>query len=123
MFIGSTGNSIKIVNNVFSNNVVGVFMDSTNGSIGATVLGNTIVLPVGTADIYAGVVAIGSGVTATIGGSGADGNTLENYTNYNFIKDAVGSGQNAGTPHQTIPANTFTNNGRTVPPSLAIQYV
>ena len=68
IFIGSTSSSVQILNNTFENNVVGISMDSTYASVNATIQGNTIEVPVGTADVYAGVYAIGGGVTATVGG-------------------------------------------------------
>jgi hypothetical protein len=122
LFIGSSSNTMQIVNNVFENNIVGLSMDSTAAVINATVAGNTFEVPVGTADNYAGILAIGSGVTATIGGAGAQENVIENYTDGNFIHEALAPGQNAGGANLNIQANIYTYAGRTVPPSDAILY-
>ena len=122
LFIGSSSNTMQIVNNVFENNIVGLSMDSTAAVINATVAGNTFEVPVGTADNYAGILAIGSGVMATIGGAGAQENAIENYTDGNFIHEALAPGQDAGGSNLNIQANIYTYAGRAVPPSDAILY-
>ena len=123
VFVGSASSNVQFVNNQFEDNIVGLFMDSTGETtINATVQGNTFVVPVGTAGNYAGIIGVGSGVTATIGGTGDLENTIENYTDGNYIHEAVASGQNAGGPNLNIQANIYTNAGRPVPPSAAILY-
>jgi hypothetical protein len=122
IYVGSAANNIQVVNNLFENNVVGLSMDSTGASINATVLGNTFEVPLGTADTSAGVLAIGGGVTATIGGAGGAANTIENYTPGNYIHEALGSGQNAGVPNLNIQANTYTDAGTDVSQAQAVLY-
>jgi hypothetical protein len=74
---------------------------------------------VGAPDTDAGLLAITSGVTATIGGPGAQANTFSNYTQYNFIKPSD-SGIRNNCPRLTIIANRFLQNGQAVDPSSAI---
>jgi hypothetical protein len=122
IYVGSAGH-LTVADNQFSGNVVGLFLDGTIGSINATVVGNSIevdpnsIAPSG----WQGIVATGTGVTATIGGSGVgDANTIENYPDLAFIYEATGVGANAGSPHATILTNNYLRNGQRVDPSAAI---
>ena len=68
--------AIQITGNNFINNLVGLNMDASVAPISAVIQGNTFVGALGSAD--QGLVAAGSGVTATVGGSGSEQNTFEN---------------------------------------------
>jgi parallel beta-helix repeat protein len=122
LYIGSAPNGIQIVNNVFSNNFVGIFLAASGGAtIHATIQGNTIEIPAPTTDSSEkGIIAQGSAVTATIGGPGAQANTLENYAfsaaapdNGAFIFESLN-------PNLTILGNTFTSGGSPVSQEDAI---
>ncbi len=128
IYIGSAPQAIQILNNQFNNNAVGIFLTSvflvTGGSVGpvnATIQGNTIGIPAPTSDTTdKGIIAYGSGVTATIGGPGTQGNTLENYE---FSAAAPGNGTfiyGTDNPNLTILANTFTSGGSPVPQADAV---
>ncbi len=119
IYVGSAGN-LTVSNNQFSGNVVGLFLDGTGASINATVTGNTIAVAPNPPDNWNGIVAAGTGVTATIGGRGADGNTIENYLMGDYIHEAIGTGPNAGLPKVTISTNEYLQNGTPVDPSYAI---
>jgi len=100
-------NNIQIANNTFDNNVVGVFLDASSAPISATVQGNTFVVPIGSPDTDVGLLATGSGVTATIGGDGSLANTMENYANGAFIIESHGSSNGSwATPKITIYSST-----------------
>ena len=121
IWAGSSANNMQITGNTFDNNVVGVFLDASAAPISATVQGNTFVVPVGSPVIDVGVLAVGGGVTATIGGNGALANTMENYSNGSFIVQSNGSPtESVGNPNDTILGNTFLDDGIAVPPSQAI---
>ena len=119
IYVGSAGN-LTISNNQFSGNVVGLFLDGTGASINATVTGNTIAVAPNPPDNWNAIVAVGTDVTATIGGSGANGNTIENYLMGDYIHEAIGTGPNAGVPKVTVLANTYLQNGAPVPVSYAV---
>jgi parallel beta-helix repeat protein len=115
VYIGSAPNNIQIGNNTFDNNVVGVSLDASAAPVSATVQGNTFVVPIGSPDTDVGLLAMGSGVTATIGGDDALANTFENYVNGHFIIQSNGfNDTNLGN------GNTFLSAGVAVPPSEAI---
>src|SRR5262249_27382341 len=123
IFIGSSASTIQVANNTFDSNFVGMTLDALVAPLSATIQGNTFTVPVGTPGTYVGILAFGSGVTSTIGGDGALGNTFENYTDGNFIHqmDSGGSPNRiVGCPNDTILANTFTRAGRPVAASVAI---
>jgi parallel beta-helix repeat protein len=121
VWVGGAANNLQIDNNTFDNNVVGVFLDASAAPISATVQGNTFVVPVGSPDTDVGVLTVGSGVTATIGGGGSLGNTIENYVDGNFILQSNGSpNQSLGNPNDTILGNTFLQAGVAISPSEAI---
>ena len=121
IWTGSSANNMQITGNTFDNNVVGVFLDASAAPIRATVQGNTFAVPVGSPVEDVGVLAVGGGVTATIGGNGALANTMENYSNGSFIVQSNGSPtESVGNPNDTILANTFLYAGIAVPPSQAI---
>ena len=123
IFIGSASGAIQVAGNTFNNNVVGIMMDSSTGSrINATIQGNTIEMPAPTSDdTYKGIIAIGTGVTATIGGPDTQGNSLENY-GYSAINPNFGFFIfESGSPKLTNLANNrFTSGGRPVPEADAI---
>jgi hypothetical protein len=123
LFIGSATSAIQVVGNTFDNNAVGIEMDSSTGStINAVIQGNTISIPMPTMDpTDKGIIAIGKGVTATIGGSGTLGNTLENYA---FSAAAPGNGAfifESGGPNLTnLTENTFESGGNPVLEPVAV---
>ncbi len=119
IFAGS-GGSLTISNNQFSGNVVGIFLNGADATTQATVVGNTIATPMNSPAGYNGITMQGAGLTATIGGSGGDANTIENFADYNFIVVSAGSGPLAGTPHDSILANIYLRNGSSVPSSSAV---
>ncbi len=126
IYIGSATQTIQILNNQFENNVIGIFLSSLHLSIptapvNAIILGNTIDIPAPASDYTPeGIIGWGSGVTATIGGPGTQGNTLENY-DYSATtpNDGVFIYESEG-PQLTILANTFTSAGNPVPEAYAI---
>jgi parallel beta-helix repeat protein len=126
IYVGSAGH-LTVAENQFSGNVVGIFLDGTGASINATVVGNTIevdpnsIAPSG----WQGIVASETGVTATIGGSGGDSNTLVNYPDGAFIYEATGQRGDAhfGPPNLTIGTNKYLRNGQPVDQSAAIHGV
>jgi hypothetical protein len=133
IFIGSATQNIQILNNHFDNNVEGVRMDDSGSAapINATIQGNTIDAPSPPSDpsaqlpIYKGISATGKGVTATIGGTGTQGNTLENYR---YFPNDPNNGTfifAMGSPNLTIVenGNTFKFGGNDVPQDLATRIV
>ncbi len=126
IYIGSATQAIQIVNNQFENNVIGVFLSSLHldiptAPVNAIIQGNTIEVPAPATDrTPTGIIGWGSGVTATIGGPGAQGNTLENYDYSATIpNDGVFIYESEG-PQLTIMANTYTSGGDPVPEANAI---
>lgn len=119
IFVGSAGN-LTVSNNTFSGNVVGIFFDGTGASINTTVTGNTIEVAPNPPDDWNGIVVQGTGLTATIGGSGASANTIENYDYGDYIHEAFGSGPNSGLPNVSILGNNYIQNGSPVASSYAI---
>jgi hypothetical protein len=126
IYIGSASQAIQILNNRFDNNVIGVFLSSLHlgvpaAPVNAIIQGNTIDVPAPTSDPTAkGIIGWGSEVTATIGGPGTQGNTLENY---DYSATAPNFGvfiYESGGPELTILANTFTSGGHPVPEANAI---
>jgi hypothetical protein len=126
IYIGSATQPIQILNNRFDNNVVGVFLSSNflgapAAPVNAIIQGNTIDVPAPTSDFtYKGIIAWGSAVTATIGGPGAQGNTLENYDYSATTPDSGFFIFEKGGPNLTILANTFASGGNPVPEANAI---
>jgi len=122
LYIGSAPTTIQVDDNTFNGNFVGITLDSSTGStIHASLLGNTFTSPgaitVGSANPV-GILAIGGGLTATVG----QGNILQNYIPGAYIYEATGDtpGQNTGSPNLTIVGTTFTSNGTSVPESVAV---
>jgi parallel beta-helix repeat protein len=121
IYVGGSATSMQIVGNQFQGNVGGIFLDSTLSTVKATVQGNTFTgQPASPPIYYQGIVAVGGGLTATIGGSGAAANTFTNYSDGNYIYEAQGA--NGSSPNVTILTNIYTYNGTPVPPSVAIHY-
>jgi hypothetical protein len=60
-----------------------------------------------------------TGATATIGGTGSNANTFENYPDNAFIYEATGGGIYSGPPNLMIQANIYLQNGQPVSPSNA----
>jgi hypothetical protein len=126
IYIGSASQPIQILNNQFDNNVIGVFLSSLHldiptAPVNAIIQGNTIDIPAPASDFTPeGIIGWGSEVTATIGGPGTQGNTLENY-DYSATtpNDGVFIYESEG-PNLTILANTFTSGGNPVPEANAI---
>jgi parallel beta-helix repeat protein len=121
IYVGGSATNIQIAGNHFQGNVGGIFLDSTLSTVHATVQGNTFTgQPASPPIYYQGIIAVGGGLTATIGGSGAAANTLTNYIDGNYIYEAQGA--NGSSPNVTILTNVYTFNGTPVPPSQAIHY-
>jgi hypothetical protein len=87
--------------------VVGVVLDAASASLSAVVQGNTFT---GSPVADQGVEADGSGVTATIGGSGSQENTFQNYANGSAIVQANVTANppiSVGYPNLTILGNNI----------------
>jgi hypothetical protein len=77
--------------------------------VNALIQGNTIDLPAPTSDPTAkGIIGWASAVTATIGGPGAQENTLENYDHSETTPNSGVFIYESGGPALTILENTFT---------------
>jgi hypothetical protein len=124
LYLGSNSGLTQVLNNYFDNNFVGLTMDTApGGSLRANVQGNTIRKPVGADSNFVGILAIGRNLTATIGGDGNLGNSIQNYITGTFvyINDGDGNDHSAGFPNLTFLTNSFTDaNGQAVSPSKAI---
>lgn len=123
IYVGGGPNNLQIVGNLFDGNVIGLLMDTASGStINATVVGNTIRSPMDDSQTNAGILAIGRGLTATIGGDGSLGNTIQNYRPglFIYVADGDGDAHDAGFPNLTILTNSYTSDGVVVSPSTAI---
>lgn len=118
IFVSSAG-QITISDNQFQGNIVGLFLDGTNATVNASVVGNTIGTVPNPPSGYQGVVAQGTGLTATIGGTGSNANTFENYPDNASIYEATGGGIYSGPPNLTILTNIYLQNGQPVDPSVA----
>jgi parallel beta-helix repeat protein len=101
IFVGGSSQSMQITNNVFDGNLVGLNLNGSQSPVNAVVQGNTFTVPVGSSPIFQGVVAAGSGVTATIGGTGTQENSFQNYAK----DEAIVQENISGNPHLTIPSN------------------
>ncbi len=119
LYVGSAG-SLVVSDNQFLGNVDGLFLDGTAASINASIVGNTIVASTTPGVSLNGMTLVGQDVTATIGGSGGDANTIENFAQGDYITEALGTGAAAGLPHATILANSYLDNGQAVTSSYAI---
>jgi hypothetical protein len=124
LYVGGSPNMLQITNNMFVNNYVGIGLDSaaSGTQIMANIQGNQISVPAGSTQASVGILAIGGGLSATIGGPGTAGNTILNYANNTFIYEATGDvpSQNTGSPHLNIQANTFMRDGQSISPGNAI---
>jgi parallel beta-helix repeat protein len=121
LWIGSAPNNIQVLNNTFDNNYAGVFLDSTAGAVSATIQGNTIDVPLGATVGEVGILLIGPGVTATVGGDGALANTIENYVNGEFIHvSSTNPNGSIGNPNATILGNVYLRAGVAISPADAI---
>jgi hypothetical protein len=126
IYIGSASQAVQILNNQFENNVVGIFLSSLHlgvpaAPVNAIIQGNTIEIPSpSTDDTYKGIIGWGSQVSATIGGPGAAGNTLENYDYLATTPDNGFFIFESGGPTLMIQANTFTSAGNPVTQADAI---
>jgi parallel beta-helix repeat protein len=106
VYIGGCSSPIQVLNNTFVNNVVGVVLDAASASLSAVVQGNTFTVPAGAPAVDQGVEADGSGVTATIGGSGSLENTFQNYASGSAIVPenlTANPPISVGYPNLTIP--------------------
>lgn len=120
IFIGGASQTLQITGNTFDDNLVGLDMDASAAPIGALIQGNTFTGAAGSAD--QGLVAAGSGVTATIGGFGAAQNTFANYGYQLSILQyhSSGSDESIGCPNLSILTNTYLSGGQAVSSSQAI---
>jgi parallel beta-helix repeat protein len=101
IYIGGSSSPIQVLSNTFFNsvvgtNILGVDLDSTVASLSAVIQGNTFTVSPGSSD--QGIFADGSGATATIGGTGTQENTFQNYSSNKAIVQA-------NAPHLTILGN------------------
>jgi parallel beta-helix repeat protein len=106
VYIGGSSSPIQILNNTFDNNAVGLSLDASVAPLSAVVEGNTFTVSAGSTD--QGVYADGSGATATIGGTGAQENSFQNYASGNAIVQNNLNGQPVvpvGYPNLTILGN------------------
>jgi hypothetical protein len=92
VYVGGSASPIQILNNTFINNavgpaVVGIDLESLSfpDTLSAVIQGNTFTVSPGSTD--QGIYADGTGVTAstTIGGTGAQENTFNNYSSSTVI--------------------------------------
>jgi parallel beta-helix repeat protein len=121
VFSGGSANNIQITNNVFDNNLAGVFLDASDAPITATVQGNTFVVPASAPDTDNGFLAVGAGVTATVGGAGALENTFEDYQVGHSILQGDGyPNESVGNPNDTILTNIYLSGGLPIPASEAV---
>jgi hypothetical protein len=122
LFIGSAPNTVQVVNNVFSNNPWGIFLAANGTSINVNVQSNSFSVPSSAPSDFFGLLAVGRGVSATVGGSGSQSNDFNGFSNLVFIAQGhtLGS-QEIGCPTLNILGNTFERAGTTIPPSEAIQ--
>ena len=119
--VGGAPQGMQIADNVFDGNLVGLNLDAASAPISAVVQGNTFTVPFGSSSLFQGLVAAGSGVTATIGGTGAEENLFENYSYRASILQFHSSGSSEiGCPNLSILANSYQQGGRSVDPSQAI---
>lgn len=123
IYVGGSAQAVQITGNVFNGNLVGLNMDASVAPINAVVQGNTFTVALGASDMDQGLVASGSGVTATIGGSGSLANVFENYGYQDSIRQYhVGgsAGSTIGCPNLSIQTNSFLIGGRPVDSAYAI---
>jgi Right handed beta helix region len=123
LYIGSAPQIVQIDNNVFENNFTGLALNATGGPINVTVQGDIFLVTAGAAADDLGLWALGSGVTATIGGAGNLADTFSNFNNYYFIFPADTGDfpvQDLGYPNLILDGESFVRNGAPVPQSLAI---
>jgi hypothetical protein len=121
VFIGGASQALQISGNLFQNNLVGLNMDASTAPIAAVIQGNTFTTSLGSGD--QGLVAAGSGVTATVGGTGSAGNTFANFANQSYIREYNQNNQHAniGAPNLTnVVENTFLSGGNPINSSQAI---
>ena len=120
VFLVGTPQAFQITGNTFDDNLVGLNLGA-GGTVNAVIQGNTFAGVMGSID--QGLVAAGSGVTATVGGSGSNANTFENFGNNVsiFEQNQNGQGQNIGLPKLVdVLMNNFLEDGVSVPASQAI---
>jgi parallel beta-helix repeat protein len=124
IFIGSAPNTIQITNNVFNDNFAGIALYSDGTSIHVNIQSNTLEIPATTPTPFVGLFALGSGISATVGGSGSLGNVFNGYGNNVSIYQTQTGGpqnQNLGCPNLNILANTYERGGVALAPSEAIE--
>jgi Pectate lyase superfamily protein len=122
LYVGSAPSTIQIVNNVFNDNFVGLALYAEGTSVNANVEGNTFEVSAGAPTNFEGLFAAGSGVTATVGGPGTQGNIFNGFGDHLFIYQTNGIPNPVlGWPNLNILANTYERAGAPVSPSDAIQ--
>lgn len=110
IFVGGASQALQITGNTFASNLVGLNLDASVAPIVALVAGNTFTTAPGSGD--QGLVAAGSGVTATIGGAGTAGNTFQNFASQRSILQYHTSGSSTiGCPNLNIGSNSYTSGG------------
>ncbi len=108
LFIGSSPSTIQVVNNVFNNNFVGLALYANGTSVNANVQSNTFEVPSSAPSSFGGLFAEGSGVTATVGGPGNQGNVFDGFaTGFSIFQSNGEPSQDLGNPNLNILANTF----------------
>ncbi len=110
IFVGGSSQTLSVTGNTFSGNLVGLNMDGSVGAALAVIQGNTFTTTANSGD--QGLVADGSNVNATIGGTGNQANTFANYAYQRSILQYNSSGTSTvGCPVLTIQGNVYTING------------
>ena len=124
LFIGGSSTAIQVVNNVFDNNLAGIVLYADGTSVNANIQGNSFEVPASSTANYTGLFALGSGVSATVGGAGSQGNSFSETVDNTSIVEAHNGGpanQDLGCPSLDVLANTYEQGGVAIPPSQAIQ--
>lgn len=124
LYVGGASN-ITITGNQFSNSLdaisaVAIYLNASEGTVNATVLGNTI-QAVNPTPHWAGILMQGSGLTATVGGAGGDANTIRGFQRFTYLREVQGSAPNTGLPKVTLSGNNYVDaNGANVPQADAL---
>lgn len=119
LFISGTSSAIQVTGNTFNGNFVGLNMDASSAAVNAVIQGNTFMVASGST--FQGLDAAGSGVNATIGGTGSQQNVFENYAdNYSILEFHVSAGKTIGCPNVNLQGNSYLQGGDSISESQAI---
>jgi parallel beta-helix repeat protein len=127
IYVGSAPSAMQITSNTFDSNLIGLDLDANVAPVNVVVTGNSFSVPQpGYRDqglVPQGISAAGSGVTATVGGTGAAANAFANFDNQRFIVELNQNGQggNIGSPGlSNVAGNSFVSGGSAVSLTQAI---